>query len=446
MIEHLSTIEMISVEALHPSARNARTHSKRQLAQIVRSIERFGFANPILIDDHLGIIAGHGRWAAAKALGLAKIPCLRLSGMSEAERRAYAIADNKLGLQAGWDGELLAQELVELSALEIDIELTGFDQAEVDIIIDDAAERKPSGLDRDDVYPAVPEPGAITSVAGDIWDLGRHRLACGNIKDPWCVDRLMAGEQAAMVFTDPPYNVPNLGHVGGLGRIKHREFSEAHGEMDRHGFTEFLTASFFSLERCCRNGALAYTCMDWRHLPEILAAGEAVFSELKQLCVWSKTNGGMGTFYRSQHELVLVWKVGDAPHVNNFGLGDRGRYRTNVWSYPGVNAFRPGRLQDLALHPTLKPVALVADAIRDVTARGDIVLDGFGGAGTTLLAAEKTGRSARLIEIDGAYCDVAVERWQKLTGKPATLQSSGETFEVVRMQRTGSTLVQERAL
>jgi DNA modification methylase len=432
-------IEALPVGDLRPAKRNARTHSKKQVSQICRSIERFGFTNPILIDDEGRVVAGHGRLAAAKELGIQTVPCLRLRDMSEADKRAYIIADNKLALNAGWDMEILAEELGQLVELDFDISMTGFDQPEVDTILSLAADASPKPTGPEDACPELPDPDLVVTRLGDLWTLGRHQLLCGDAKDPEMVSRVMGGCVADMVFTDPPYNVPIDGHVSGLGRTKHREFTEASGELSIAQFTSFLAASFEAIERACKNGAVVYTCMDWRHLREVLAAGHSVFSDLKNICVWSKTNGGMGTFYRSQHELVLVWKVGDQPHTNNFGLGDKGRYRTNVWSYPGVNSFGAERMQELASHPTVKPVALVADAIRDVSNRGEIVLDTFGGSGTTLIAAEKTGRCARLVEIDAAYCDVIVRRWQRLTGKAANLTGADYSFEDVEAERNTQT-------
>jgi DNA modification methylase len=217
------------------------------------------------------------------------------------------------------------------------------------------------------------------------------------------------------------------GHVCGSGAIQHREFAMASGEMDAAGFTAFLESALGAMANVSVDGAIHFVCMDWRHMPELQAAGGNVYSELKNLVVWKKSNGGMGTFYRSQHELVFVYKVGTAPHTNTFGLGDTGRYRTNVWEYPGVNSFGANQ-KDLALHPTVKPVALVADAIKDVTKRSEIVLDGFGGSGTTLLAAERTGRIARLIELDPLYCDVICRRYEAITGLPARLESTNQTF------------------
>jgi DNA modification methylase len=268
-----------------------------------------------------------------------------------------------------------------------------------------------------------------------VWLMGRHRLICGDARSPADYTSLLGSEAVDLVFTDPPYNVPIDGHVCGSGQIRHREFAMATGEMSQAAFTAFLKETLGAAAARCRDGAIAFVCMDWRHMGELLEAGNAVFSELKNLCVWNKTNGGMGTFYRSKHELVFVFKVGTAAHTNSFGLGDTGRYRTNVWDYPGISSMGAGRLDELAMHPTVKPVALVADAIRDCSKRGDIVLDAFGGSGTTLIAAEKCGRKARLIEYDPLYCDTIVRRFEQLTGKNALLEATAETFEGVAAER-----------
>lgn len=427
-------VESRPIASLFPARKNARTHSRRQVEQIARSIQAYGFTNPVLVDETGNVLAGHGRLAAARLLGLGEVPCLRIDGMTDAEKRAYLLADNKLAEKAGWDMEVLSSELAELIALDFDVTLSGFDQPEVDSLLAAAEEASTTPSGPEDDHPG-PDLDNVVTIAGDTWRLGRHVLACGDAKDGDQVARLLDGSKVDVVFVDPPYNVPINGHVSGLGRTVHREFVEASGELSQAEFTDFLETSFRNIALNCRDGAIAYVCMDWRHLEEALAAGKKVFRELKNICVWSKTNGGMGAFYRSQHEMVLVFKVGDAPHTNNFGLGDKGRYRTNVWTYPGVNAFKAGRMDELSLHPTVKPVALVADALRDVSDRGQLVLDTFGGSGTTLIAAEKTGRSARLMEIDPAYCDVIIRRWQDLTGKQAMHASSGSAFETLEAER-----------
>jgi DNA modification methylase len=434
------------VASLRPHSGNARTHSKKQVRQIADSIRQFGFTNPVLIGESGEIIAGHGRVEAAKLLGMESVPTVRLAHLNAAQRRAYVLTDNKLALNAGWDRELLAIELQGLIDIDFDVELTGFSSAEIDLVLDEAREGSPNGPTEaeDQVpFPITDQTSAVTR-AGDVWCLGRHRLICGDARDQAVFDLLMGDERADLLFTDPPYNVPIDGHVTGLGRIRHREFAMGVGEMSAEAFTSFLQQTLGHAAGLARNGAIAFVCMDWRHVGELLKAGQAVFSELKNLCVWNKTNGGMGTFYRSKHELVFVFKVGTAAHTNTFGLGDSGRYRSNVWDYAGVNTLRAGRSEDLAMHPTVKPVALVAEAIKDCSRRGEIVLDPFGGSGTTLIAAEKTGRLARLIEFDPAYCDTILRRFERVTGKRATCAASGMSFEDAAQERAApSTAAQE---
>ena len=406
-------IEQLAPDALRPWAKNARTHSKKQVRQIADSIETFGFTNPVLIDREGTILAGHGRVRAAALLGLATVPCLRIEHMTEAEKRAYVIADNKLALNAGWDDELLAEELgalLDLPELSFEIGVTGFSIAEIDDLIAAPAPEE-AGNPADDV---VPQDAPRRVQAGDVWQLGPHRLACGDALDLAVVEILMAGERARMAFADPPYNVPIDGHVGNSGAVQHREFAMAAGEMSPAEFTRFLATAFGNMARVSVDGAIHFLCMDWRHMAEMQAAGTEVYSELKNLIVWAKDNGGMGSFYRSRHELIFAWKVGTAPHLNSFELGQHGRYRTNVWEYRGVNTLRTGRMDELRLHPTVKPVAMIADAIRDVSGRAEIVLDLFGGSGSTLIAAEKTGRRGYVCELDPLYCDTILARWEAI--------------------------------
>jgi len=425
-------IENRLIEALKPFGRNARTHSRKQINQIAASIREFGFTNPVLIDDANVIIAGHGRVAAAKILGLDKVPTIPIDHLSEAQKRAYVIADNRLALNAGWDPEILAIEFQHLTDLdlEFELEITGFETAEIDLLVD--GPKKNAKDPADDIPPVEP---TTVSCPGDLWELGPHRLLCGDAREPKNYSQLFASERARLMFADPPYNVPINGHVGGKGSIKHREFAMASGEMTEAQFTSFLRTVFVNAMSISLDGAIHYVCMDWRHLGETLAAGKHIYSELKNLCVWNKDNGGMGSFYRSKHELVFVFKVGTAPHINTIELGQSGRYRTNVWDYAGANTLRPGRLDDLSMHPTVKPVALVVDAIKDCSRRGDIVFDPFAGAGTTVIAAHKSRRIAYAIEIDPAYVDVAIRRWQKLTGEPAIHSSSKRSFSEITIER-----------
>ncbi|MGV8928371.1 MAG: site-specific DNA-methyltransferase [Brevundimonas sp.] len=414
---------------LKPARRNARLHSDRQIAQLAASIEQFGFTNPVLTDDQGGIVAGHGRVEAAKLLGLELVPTIALSHLSETEVRAYVIADNKLALNAGWDEDALRLEFAALEAVvEFDLEITGFSTGEIEVLFDQGAA---AAARLDAVPPKRKHTAAVAS--GDLWQLGSHRLLCGDAREPADFERLMQGERARMVFSDPPYNVKIDGHVGGLGNVKHAEFAMASGEMNPAQFTEFLRVAFANAAAVSMDGAVHYQCMDWRHISEMMDAGNAVYSQLLNVCVWVKDNGGMGAFYRSQHELIFVWKVGSAAHLNTVELGKHGRYRTNVWNCRGAS--KTGAGAELGLHPTVKPAALMMDAMKDASRRGDVVLDCFGGSGSTLIAAEKVRRKARLIEYEPTYCEVAIRRWETLTGKPAVLAETGETFAEVKARR-----------
>lgn len=427
-------IKLSSVRRLRRNERNSRTHSKKQIRQIANSIRRFGWTYPILTDENAIILAGHGRYDAALYLGLREVPIIVLSGLSDAEKRALALADNKIAANAGWDRQQLAEELGELAKLlpecNLDLEITGFEPAEIDSLLGDLVDPE---LDPADEVPS-PKETAISKI-GDLWELGPHRLLCGDAQSATNVRRLMGNALAAMVITDTPYNLP-ITRVQGRGRTKHGDFAQASGEMSPAEFTRFLGIVLSLAAKRSVNGAIHFVFMDWRHLGELLAAGSTVYSELKNVVVWVKTNAGQGSFYRSQHELIFVFKKGDGPHINNFKLGQHGRNRSNVWTYAGVNTFRAGRMDDLGVHPTVKPVALVADAMRDCSRRGDIVLDLFMGSGTTIMAAERVGRRGYGLEIDPLYVDVAVRRWQAYTGRDAVLNGTGETFEEVAAVRS----------
>jgi len=434
--ELILKIEVADAATLAPYAGNARTHSKRQIAQIAASIRKFGFVSPILVADDRMIVAGHGRVLAALTIGLTEVPIIRLSHLTPAERRAYVIADNRLAELAGWDRDLLALELQDLAALEVDfeLELTGFDGAELDTLLD------PASADTD-VADQIPEAsGPPVTRLGDVWSLGGHRVICADARSPQAYSELLNGELARMVFTDPPFNVPIDGHVGGQGKIERRPFVMGSGEMSPEEFERFLSVVLVEAAAVSMDGSIHFVFMDWRSIAPLITVGRGVYAEFKNLIAWVKNNGGLGTFYRSQHELIAVFKVGRAPHINTFGLGETGRYRTNVWTYPGVSSFGNGRDENLALHPTVKPVALIADAIRDVSKRGEIVLDPFGGSGSTLIAAERTGRRARLIELDPLYCDTICRRWAAFSGKQAVLASTGAAFDDVLAARSPEAL------
>jgi len=426
-------VEFLPISDLKPNPRNARLHSKKQLHQIAASIDEFGFNVPVLIDGGNVVIAGHGRVEAARKLGMETVPVLRIEHLTEEQKRAFALADNKIALNSDWDLEILQLDMKELSALDLnfDLEITGFETAEIDLLIDGAT--APTKADRSDIVPE--KQAEAVSRLGDLWLLGDHKLVCADACDKASYAELMDGEAARLVFTDPPYNVPIEGHVGGLGAVKHREFKMASGEMSPAEFEQFLKTVFANMAEVSVNGAVHFICMDWRHLAEVMGAAQGIYSGLKNLCVWNKNNGGMGSFYRSKHELVFVYKVGTGPHVNTVELGTHGRYRTNVWDYAGVNTWRAGRDADLEMHPTVKPTALVIDAIKDCSRRGDVVLDAFSGSGTTIIAAHKCRRKARALELDPLYVDVAIRRWQTFTGEAATLAITGETFAEIADRR-----------
>jgi DNA modification methylase len=415
-----------SVNSLKPHPHNSRTHSKKQLKLIAKSIQEFGFLNPVLIDRNGTIIAGHGRVEAAKSLGMDEVATICIEDLTEDQIRAYMLGDNKLAELAGWDREMLAIELQHLYTLEdvFDIAVTGFEVPEVDLILE-KCKRRP---DPEDDFAA--EEGPSVTERNDLWKLRRHRILCGNALSRDLYSGLMEKRRANVIFTDPPYNVPINGHAGGKGSIQHREFIMASGEMSEPEFISFLTTVFGLLCRYSTDESVHFICMDWRHMHELLAAGCQAYDSLLNLCVWSKDAPGLGSFYRSQHELIFVYRNGAGQHRNNIQLGKFGRNRSNIWRYGGIQT--QSRQSDegnlLALHPTVKPIALVADALLDCTARGESVLDVFLGSGTTLMAAERIGRICYAMEIDPLYVDTAIRRWQRYTGENAVHAFSCETF------------------
>lgn len=419
------------IDTLQLDCLNPREHSQKQIAQIAESIRAFGFNVPVLIDDDNKIIAGHGRVLACKLLGIAEIPTICLSHLSPAQIRAFIIADNKLTENSTWNEILLGEQLKSLSEIDLtfSLEATGFEMGEIDVLIEGISQPGEMAQDPADDLPDQSE--VSVSAPGDCWQLGKHRVLCGDALEAASYDRLMSQQLAAVVFTDPPYNVPIDGHASGLGKKQHRDFAMACGEMSRAEFTEFLVTVCKRLVGASRDGSIHFICMDWRHVSELLEAGREAYDEVKNICVWVKDNAGMGSLYRSQHELILVFKHGKQSHRNNVQLGQFGRYRSNVWQYPGANSFSraSGEGNLLALHPTVKPVALVADAIMDCSSRGDIVLDPFVGSGTTIIAAERTGRVCYGIELDPMYVDTAVRRWQRFTGMRAVHSDSHRNFD-----------------
>ena len=429
--------EQVLLTSLAAPAAKLRIHSRAKRASMVRQLEKFGQIEPIVVNAVGVIVHGNARVEAARELGWTHIAAVRVEHLTDEDLRLYAIAANKLPSDAEWD---LSQVRSELEALEaavpnIDLSLTGFSTPEIDTLR--GAYEASSMNDLVDDVPAQPAGESAISRSGDLWQLGEHRLICGDALEPATLASLMGDDVACMMFTDPPYNVPIAGHVSGNGRVQHREFEMAVGEMDQQGFTAFLRKALETSAAHLADGSLAYVCMDHAHIGELVLAGEA-FTERKSICVWDKGAGGMGSLYRNAHELVAVFKHGKSPHINNVALGKHGRNRTTVWRYPGVAQLGKGRAKALSLHPTVKPVALVADAILDASKRGGVILDPFGGSGTTLIAAQIKGRRARLVELDPLYVDTIIQRFEALTNTRAVLAGSDLSFAEVRAKRSGT--------
>ena len=425
-------VQYRDLEELILDPRNPRQHSQKQIGQIADSIREFGFIAPVVIDDRGHVIIGHGRVLAAKKLRMAKVPAIELHHLSPAQLKALKIADNKLALNAHWDERLLGENFLEIKELdlEFDLKLTGFALPEIDLAIEDSKSINDASTEEAD----EPTTGVPVCRRGDLWSCGDHRVFCGDATEDVSFQILMDGKLADLVFVDPPYNVSIRGDLSDNGKIKHREFAQGSGELSREEFTAFLVAACSLLQKHSANGSIHFVCMDWRHAKELLAAGNQIYTELKNINVWVKSNAGMGSLYRSQHELIFVFKNGTARHTNNIELGKYGRHRTNVWTYDSANTLARKGDNLLALHPTAKPVHMVMDAMFDCSNRGDIVLNSFLGSGTTLLAAERTGRVCRAIELDPLYVDTAIRRWQNLTGREARRVSDGKTFPEIEAE------------
>jgi len=427
-------IERVPIAQLKPYPKTPRIHNRKKRRKLASLLRRFGQRLPVVIDEANQIIDGHAVVDVLKELGSEDVAVIIVRNRTSAEIRALRLALNRIAEDVKWDQGKLRTEFRELLELGFDLELTGFDAIEIDMTLD--IEQPTAGIVEEVAAEDLEPMGeAAVVTGGDVWRLGDHMIACGDSQDAELLRRLMGERRAAVVFTDPPYNVKIRGHVSGLGKTTHREFAMDSGEMSGEEFKSFLLRFLVALLPLLMNGAILFVCMDWRHLREILDAGDRADLELKNVCVWVKSNAGMGTFYRSQHELVLAFKHGDAPHQNNFELGQQGRSRSNVWSYRGVNTFGKDRMELLGAHPTIKPVVLIADALRDVSRRGEIVIDPFLGAGSTLLAAEQTRRVCIGVEIDPAYVEIAIRRWQKQTGRDAVSAATGETFQAALERR-----------
>jgi len=407
-------IEWVPPRTLRGAPHNTRAHSKSQIELIARSIDRRGFISPLGVKDNI-VYIGNGRFKAALMRGISRVPIIRLDHMSDTEIRAYAIDDNKLSDLSTFDRPLLASAIDDLLQTDGGIDLlVGFSPPEIDRLLSDHIDSESEPSDH------IPQPpNRAIARLGDLWVFGKsHRLYCGDALASQSWKTLFGHERATAVVSDLPFNL-TIKSIVGRGSIKHDEFLQASGEMSEEEFQAFLLTALRLAVRYSIDGSLHYLFMDWRHALDLMTVGKEVYTSLKNLIVWVKTNGGQGSFYRSQHELILMFKNGDSPHLNGVELGKHGRNRTNVWTYAGVNTFRSGRLDDLASHPTVKPVALIADAIRDCSRRGDVIADPFLGSGTLILAAEKTGRRGFGMELDPRYVDVAIRRWQAFTGRVA---------------------------
>jgi DNA modification methylase len=413
-------------------ARNPRQHSERQINQLADSIREFGFVVPAATDGDDRVVIGHGRVLAAKKLKMARIPIIEIKHLSRAQLKALRIADNKLGQNSHWDERLLAESLLELKELdgEFDLSITGFSLPEIDLAIQRLSEPIVEGFDG-----AGSRAGVPVCELGDVWKLGAHRVLCGDATSQAAFEQLMSEGRADIVITDPPYNVRINGHVSGKGKVRHREFAQGSGELSRDEFVRFLASNCALLKSYSKDGAIHFISMDWKHLDELLTAGRDVYTELKNIAVWVKSIAGMGSLYRSQHELICVFKSGAGPHINNIQLGRNGRNRTNIWKYDSAGTQSRKGNNVLELHPTVKPLQLVMDALLDCSNRGDIVLDCFLGSGTTLLAAEHTGRMCRGIELDPLYVDTAIRRWQNLAGQDAVRIADGKLFRDIEAEK-----------
>lgn len=426
------SIEHIPIVELGLGSRQLRIRKKSVLDAMGASIRQFGFLVPVLIDADNRIICGKGRAEAARLIGMAEVPCIRVNHLSDAEKRVFAIAENQLGQLAGWDQETLRIELTELSGLDLSfsLELTGFSSAKIDAIVFGGE----GSNAREDAIPSLPDQ--VVSQVGDLWHLGDCRLLCGDATLPESFSTLLEGEEVRAVFTDPPYNVAVAGHVTSGG--KHGEFVMASGEMSDDEFTAFSTNVMQRAGENLIDGGVVYYCMDWRHMEHTLSAARTAKLDLLNLIVWDKKAGGMGSFYRSRHELIFLFRKPGASHLNRVELGKHGRDRANVWTYEGVNGFGAAKAKAREMHPTVKPLGLVRDALLDCTAKGDAVLDLFSGSGTTIIAAESIGRRGFATELDPRYVDVGVVRWQEFTGREAVLAATGQTFREVRAERASA--------
>jgi DNA modification methylase len=426
-------LESRALSSLHAPARAVRQVRPEHIAEIARSISTFGVVDPILITAGGKIIDGVSSVEAARTIGLGIVPCAVIDHLKPEEVRLLRLALNRLGEKGRWDLDELKIEFHELLDIGVPVEVTGFTLPEIDIVTmhDEAVVDQVANA-----VPAVVADAPVISKLGDVWKLGRHRLLCADATKPESYAQLFEGAPLARaVFTDPPYNIKIDGFAVGAGSIKHREFVAASGEMTDEEFDTFLAEFLKAASAQLVDGGILFVCIDWRHAEHVQRAARRAELSHVNTAVWSKGNGGLGGLYRSAHEFVLILKKGSGTSVNNVELGKHGRDRTNVWTYPGANQRGSSAHAELANHPTPKPVELVADAIMDVTRRNDVVLDPFTGSGTTIIAAEKTGRTARGLELDPAYVDLIVRRFETFTGVQAVHAVTGETFAEMKVLR-----------
>lgn len=430
-------VEYVNPESLWISNRRIRKSDRGLVQKWTRNLEKFGVLLPFLVDETNQLLHAEPALSAAIVLKIPQVPVVRVCHLDDEDKRLLRIALDRLGELPEWDEAALAEEFADLIRLDADVTASGFDMPEVDLLILDHLPR-PLADALDDV-PKVTS-GAPVSHLGDVWRVGRHLIGCGDARDGEFVESLMGGRKAQAVFTDPPYGIPIAGFVSGSSGPQHADFAMGVGEMSDVEFHQFL-ADFMSVASShLSDGAVIFTFMDWRHIDILVGAGKSLDLDLLNICVWSKPNAGMGSMYRSQHEFVAVFKVGKGPAKNNIQLGKFGRNRSNVWEYSSANTFDAEMREALEDHPTPKPVALVADAIRDVSDVGDIVLDPFLGGGTTLVAAHNTRRTCFGVELDPRYVDVSLRRWIKLTGKQPTHSHTGLSFDETAAKRSAGPL------
>jgi DNA modification methylase len=424
-------ISYVPINSLKPYPGNARRHSAAQIKKIAQSLDEFSWTNPLLATHEREIICGHGRWEAAKLRGDSDVPVIIIDDLSDAQRRAYIVADNAIAEKSNWDRDLLRSELQGLIELGYNIELTGFDTLEIDTLLTVGDQEV---APENELIEVPDEKEAPLTRLHDHWVIGQHHLFCADATLPESYEILLGDKRPEIAFLDPPYNTASA-RISGLGRVKHGNFIQGSGELSEGAFVhEFLRPMLRSLNRFCQPGAIGFICCDWRMDPLLREAAIGTLHEQKNLIIWAKTSAGMGSFYRSQVELIQAWKISAGPTINNFNLGKGGRHRSNLWTYPGANVFRRGRMEDLAEHPTVKPTRLIADALRDCSRRGGVVIDPYLGSGSTLAAAELTGRIGYGLELDPKYCDVILRRLAKATGTTPSL-FDGTPFDEVRAAR-----------